>query len=111
MSITARIAEIRKELKYAFKGYKLSVVNYHYNGVSIYVLAAPYEMTTQKSEQVNPYYIDRTYTGRTAEDLSKISRIASRGVRYYETGDYGTQPDFYVNISIGRWDRPFEVKN
>ena len=33
----------------------------------------------------------------------------TKDVSYRETGDYGTQPDFYTYITIGKWDRPFQV--
>jgi hypothetical protein len=39
--------------------------------------------------------------------LNVINTIASEGVTYRETGDYGTQPDFYVNIKIGEFSKPY----
>jgi hypothetical protein len=109
MTTTERIAEIRKQLKEAFKGYKFSVVKRHYNGVDIAVLSAPYPMTDAQHQTVNPYYIRESFEGRTQEDLLKIREIAYSGVTYRETGDYGSQPDLYIDISIGKWNRPFQV--
>ena len=107
---TDRVAQIRKELKAAFPGYKFSVIKHDYSSMSIYILSAPYKMIEGTDEQVNTYYIDRNYEGRTRRDLKKIWDIATQGVSYRETGDYGTQPNFYVWMTIGRYDRPFEVK-
>ena len=108
-STKERVSEIRQTLKSEFKGYKFSVTISNYNGVDIYILNAPYEMTSKKYEQVNCYHINSFYDGKVKEDLLKINEIASEGVTYRETGDYGYQPNFYVNISIGKWDKEFKV--
>lgn len=110
MNTTQKVAEIRKELKATFPNFKFSVIKNHYNSMSVYILSAPYQMTEEKYEQVNEYHIDRFYEGQTKEDLLKIKEILTRDVSYRETGDYGVQPDFYTNITIGKWDRPFEIK-
>lgn len=30
--------------------------------------------------------------------------IYNKGIAYTETGDYGTQPNEYIDISFGGWD-------
>ena len=64
---------------------------------------------SQQHESVNHYYINDHYEGQVKNVLNRINDIAHEGVRYHETGDYGTQPDFYVSIHIGKWDRPFQM--
>jgi hypothetical protein len=110
MTNKERISEIRNELKATFKGYKFSIRKDNWYGVFISILEAPYQMTQERYEQVNEFYIAQHYSGQTREDLLKINEIASRGVTYRETGDYGTQPDFYVSISIGNFNNPFKLK-
>ena len=88
---TERVRTIRNELKNALPAYKFSVTKRHWNGVSIVILAGPAKLTEKDYEQVNVYYIDEQ----------------PEGVTYRETGDYGTQPDFYVNIRIGDYGKPY----
>ena len=109
MNTTQKVAEIRKELKSTFPKFKFSIVKNDYNAMSVYILSAPYQMTEQNYEQVNEYYIEQHYDGQKRNDLLKIKEIMTRDVSYRETGDYGTQPDFYTYINIGKWDRPFQL--
>jgi len=95
---TQQVKEIRNELKKNFPTTKMSVTRRHYSGVQITILSSPIKLTDKKYQSVNHYYI------------SKINDIASTGVTYRETGDYGTQPSHYVTISIGDYERPFEHK-
>ena len=110
MNTTQKVAEIRKQLKAQFPDFKFSVRKRDCNSMSVYILSAPYKMIEEGYQQVNEYYIDSHYEGRTKEDLLKIKDIVMKDVTYYETGDYGTQPNFYTWISIGQWDKHFEVK-
>jgi hypothetical protein len=112
---TDRVAEIREELKKEFPDFKFSIRKDGYNGVRISILSAPIDLMegeTEKYVSVNTYYINEHYKDRpqAREALSKIYEIASRGVTYRETGDYGTQPSFYVWINIGSYEKPFEYK-
>lgn len=112
---TERVAEIREELKREFPDFKFSIRKDGYNGVRIAILSAPINLLEGEPEgtkyvDVNNYYIDEHFKDVPAvrDVLKKIYGIASRGVTYRETGDYGTQPDFYVYIKIGDSDKPFE---
>lgn len=112
---TERVAEIREELKREFPDFKFSIRKDGYNGVRIAILSAPINLLEGEPEgtkyvDVNHYYIDEHFKDVPAvrDVLKKIYGIASRGVTYRETGDYGTQPDFYVYIKIGDSDKPFE---
>ena len=112
---TERVAEIREELKREFPDFKFSIRKDGYNGVRIAILSAPINLLEGEPEgtkyiDVNNYYIDENFKDVPAvrDVLKKIYGIASRGVTYRETGDYGTQPDFYVYIKIGEYDKPFE---
>jgi hypothetical protein len=104
---TQRVKTIRNELKNALPAYKFSVTKRYYNGVSIVILSGPAKLTEENTEQVNVYYIDEQPEGVKKNVLNVVNKIASEGVTYRETGDYGTQPDFYVNIRIGEYNRPY----
>ncbi len=104
---TERVKTIRCELKNALPAYKFSVTKRHYNGVSIVILSGPAKLTEENYEQVNTWYIYDQPEGVKKNVLNVINTIASEGVTYRETGDYGTQPDFYVNIKIGEFNKPY----
>ena len=104
---TERVKTIRNELKNVLPAYKFSVTKRHYNGVSIVILSGPAKLTDENYEQVNSWCIDEQPEGVKKNVLNIVNKIASEGVTYRETGDYGTQPDFYVNIKIGDYNKPY----
>jgi hypothetical protein len=61
------------------------------------------------SDQVNHYYIDKQFTGVAREFLEEAYKAMMVGnhnnsdiqTDYFDVG-------FYVNINIGKWDRPYE---
>lgn len=107
-----RVSEIRKELKATFPEYKLSITT-DYSTISIAILEAPHPLASKDYEQINIYYLDRIEDTEKRTVLEIIKNIANKGVKYYETGDYGTQPSHYTSITIGQWNRPFmmTIKN
>jgi hypothetical protein len=112
ISNTQRVANIRTKLKEEFPDSKFSIRKSSYNGVNINILSAPIDLLQGKDKtntQVNNYWIEKTYADNleALAYLKRINEIAHIGVTYRETGDYGTQPSFYVYISIGDYDKPF----
>lgn len=112
--VSERVSEIREKIKKEFPDFKFSVTKKD-NGVRIAILSAPInllegEENERKYISVNNFYIDEHYKDypEVRDVLKKIDSIASEGVTYHETGDYGRQPTFYVDITIGQWDKPFE---
>ncbi len=114
-SCTEKVSEIRSQLKKEFPDSKISVTKRHHNGVSIKIMAAPMDLLEGKSQDrraVNHYYIKENYSEPVAKYLQRIADIASNQVSTtYETADYGNQPDFYVNIEIGDFEKPFICTN
>jgi len=43
--------------------------------------------------------------------LDRVMAIAAGDQResFYDS-DYGSVPNFYVRLSIGEWDRPYQIK-
>jgi len=102
------VARIRKELKNALPNFKISVIRQHYFSVNIVLLSGPAELTKREHEQVNPYYIKENYTGEAKNVLLKVSKIASKKQHEQQYDmDYGSIPNYYINISIGDWDKPY----
>jgi hypothetical protein len=102
------VAEIRKELKKSLPNFKFSVVRQHYTCVNIHIVSGPLQMTNKEYEQVNHFYIADHYTGQTKKVLLKVYEIASKKQHEQQYDiDYGSIPNYYINISIGQWDKPF----
>jgi Large polyvalent protein associated domain 29 len=119
---TERIAEIRAEIKKTFPGFKFSITRRHYSTINIVIVNAPFDMlegqdlptyrdgTKGQYYGVNVFHIKEHFKNypRTAEVLSKIYEIANNGNYIVsKDGDYGNIPKFYVDISIGDFEKPF----
>jgi hypothetical protein len=104
---TERVKAIRNELKNVLPAYKFSVTKRHWNGVDIKIISGPAKLTEQEYENVNIYYINERPEGVSKNVLNIVNSIASEGITYRETGDYGTQPDFYVHVKIGDYNKPY----
>ena len=60
--------------------------------------------------QVNPYWIDKTYSGEQAAFLTELLD-AMKGPNYYCEDDIQTDyfsRSHYTDINIGSWDKPYE---
>lgn len=113
---TERVKEIRQELKKVFPNFKFSVTREHHSTVNVSVLSAPFNLLPDeevKYESVNQYYISEHYKEipQKKEVLEKIFSIMDAGNKImFEDGDYGSIPQFYTHLSIGKWNQPFQVK-
>lgn len=110
-----QVAEKRAALKKALPEFKLSIRNRDYSKICVTILEGPIEMTQDPRgyEQVNHFWIDNHYADRPEikNVLNTIANICKSDQKeeVYD-GDYGSVPNFYVGISIGDWDRPYQVK-
>ena len=108
-----QVSEKRKALKAALPDYKLSVVRKDLMAISVSIVKGPhaFELDERGYKQVNHFSIDRVYENdpEALRVLSTIRDIASADqTELVYDGDYGSVPTFYVNMSIGKWDRPYE---
>ena len=130
---TKDVKAIREALKAEFgKDFKFSVTRDHYSGVRIAIMSGVANFydgeldTTDKYSgrvyefdgyaQINHYHTH--FYGAYEELFTKISEIAhtapglAGGKSYYCNDD--TMSDYfdrayYVNIHVGRWDKPYEI--
>jgi hypothetical protein len=107
---TEKVKEIRTNLKTQFPKVKFSIRREHYSGVRIAILSSNVNFEADY-KQINEYYINEHYSGAQANLLSKVYEIASVGTEWRETCDYGSQPSHYVWITVGEWNKPYQVKN
>lgn len=114
---TEHAKRIRDNVKKAFPEFKFSIRKEHHSSIVVSILSGPIELITKdiytnRYEQVNHYYIKEHYKDfpEIKDMLLKLYKIINEG-NYTENvdGDYGAIPSFYVNIEIGKWNKPYEV--
>ena len=113
---TENVKVKRNQLKKEFPskdGWKLSVTNDHHSTIMVSILEGPINMIEGDSgyEQVNHYWIDDHYGSRpeVKNILTRILEIISSDqMTVVYDSDYGSIPNFYCRINIGRWDRPYK---
>jgi hypothetical protein len=103
-----QVAEIRKELKSKFPEFKFSVTRSDYSGVRIVILSGNIDFNFTY-RHINQYHIDSTYTGAAKRFLTLILNYATKDqYELVNDADYGSVPNFYVDINVGDWDRPYK---
>jgi|ERR1035437_968578 hypothetical protein len=105
------ISEKRKAIKKAFPKWKFSITRRHYSTIVVDILEADIKLTDKPYEGVNHFYIKDHYQGEIKEALQQIADIMIKGEKIVsEDSDYGSIPNFYVDLNIGKWDKPFIYK-
>lgn len=108
---TQEVSKKRKQLKAALPGFKLSIRRSNHSCIDVNILEGHISMP--EYQQVNQYYIDEHYkeSPEIKQVLNTIKDIlsADQSELVYD-GDYGSVPNFYYNISIGRYDRNYLTK-
>ncbi|MBC5836776.1 LPD29 domain-containing protein [Flavobacterium muglaense] len=113
------VKEIRNNLKVLFpakQGWKFSVTRQHYSNVRCEILTAPVELrldTTRTNESVNNFWIESRYDGNNDAATAILKSINDiLNLNNYDNSD--AQTDYfdcghYVTLTIGAWDKPFQV--
>jgi hypothetical protein len=111
------VKAIRENLKKEFgKSIKFSVRRSHSSTIDIVLVAGNVDFKTTY-EQVNQFYVEEhwKHLPQASEVLSKIVKIVN-GVKRYEdrnagdiTADYGDS-NYFLHLSVGDWNRPYQVK-
>lgn len=101
--------ETRKDLKKAFPETKFSVTS-KYNRISVAIMESDIDFGVTY-EQVNEFHIEEHYEGEQKQMLSLIRDLIDReNYTVVVDGDYGAVPSYYLQMSIGKWDKPFKFK-
>jgi hypothetical protein len=109
----SKVAEIRNQLKKALPAFKFSVTREHYTSVNVSILSGPVDFG-KPYEQVNQYYIKDNYKDKPAimQVLLKVNEICSKDEHIeFNDADYGNVPNFYIHISVGKWNKPYQKMN
>lgn len=106
------VAAIRKGIKRALPDYTFSIRKQHHSSIDIAILSGPIVAV----EHVNVFWYkdnlrpDKENRPDAIEVIDKILaevfKVKKRETEV-EDGDYGTVPNFYYDVSFGRWDKPY----
>jgi len=109
------IKKKRGEIRAVLPGFKVSVRNMDYMGVRIVIQEGPvdFDLGDRGYKTVNHFHYRSCFADRpdAVEVLDRVMAIAAGDQResFYDS-DYGSVPNFYVRLSIGEWDRPYQIK-
>lgn len=105
------VKKIRQSLKEALPKFKFSVVKDGYSAVRIAIMQGPVAFGAN-DRQVNQYhYRNHDYTPEQMKVLDKIMEAISNAhprVIESEDADYGSIPNYYLTLSIGKWNKPYK---
>ena len=130
---TEEVAAIRKELKKELPEYKFSVTKHHHSSVTVAFMKGPAFAEFQSRdrytgefkddvieghEQLNHYWAMDFYGEKNGALIKKVEKIIKTapvkagGREWYDKSDAMTDyfdTAFYMNIHVGKWDKPYEV--
>jgi hypothetical protein len=122
---TETVKAIRTKIKTTFPNFKFSVTREHYSSVRIVILKSdiPWNDFIEHMEHkpanyftINPYWLKENYANKPKiiEFISDITNIV-HGLEHpeiiCEDGDYGSIPNYYLNILIGDYNKPYKQLN
>lgn len=109
-------AELKKVIPAGWK-YSLGVDNH--STIVLNIMAAPVDLmklakaagySSVCGVQVNPHYMDRDFAGTEVGELfAKVQKVLY-GCGYYDNSDIMIDHHdtaYYVNVNIGKWNKPF----
>ena len=116
---TAEVSKILREYaKRVYPDHKFSITTHTFAGgssIHVALMAAPYEAFAdgKKQSSLNQYYLQEN-TSLTPQ-AKKVMLDMNRVINSYRRSDCDSMIDyfdvsFYYDLSIGRWNKPFEVK-
>jgi len=110
-----KVKEVRQKMKKNFPDFKFSVKGGNSSSLTVTVLSGPIDFGTEHT-QINHYHIEK-FWGEKKEAmefllsvLEVMDRVESQKTQHVDA-DYGSIPNYYQNIHIGEWDKPYEVTN
>jgi len=105
---------IRQNLKKKYPKVKFSVRILHHTELMVTILKGPYSFGDYI--QVNQFYIDEHYKDTPIErdflkDVLQIMNDVKPQKELTYDYDYGSIPNYYQSIHIGKWDTHYERIN
>lgn len=108
---TETVAIIRKAIKKEFPNVKFSITKGHYSSLNVVILQSHMDFTKRPLEGQNHYPENlRKYNEESEKFLEKLKNLINSCHEKKELTydcDYGSIPNYYLNINIGKWDKPY----
>lgn len=109
--------QVRQQLRKQFPDFKFSVRTRDHMSLAVRILSGPLDLIPNSSngnENVNQYHVDKHYE-EFPEKRDFLTQVLDIMMQKHDScvstdGDYGNIPNFYIDLQIGKWDRPYEVK-
>jgi hypothetical protein len=107
-----KVKEIRDKLKKELPEFKFSVRREHHMEVAVNIMKGPIEFP-ENYKRVNHYHCERFYEDRPEivdvfrKILATIEGVEPQRELVYDQ-DYGSVPNYYISLSVGKWDKPYE---
>ena len=101
---------IRKEIKKSFPNMKFSVTTENHSTVRVALLESKIEMHKDHFT-VNEYYLQEEENKEIIPVFEKVLEIINSHKKQRTItvdGDYGNVPNFYINLSVGKWNKPYK---
>jgi len=115
--IKANLDKVLKPL-----GVKFSLRVQNHMSITCTIKSAPFNMLADRKQalsafqqdhaQVNPYWFQDHYEGKTRDVLAKVME-AMQSAGYYDRSDAMVDyfdAAYYYHVNIGDYDKPFQVK-
>lgn len=104
--------ELAPEIKAVLKKYgmKGSIAIQHHSNLVVNVRSGPIDFGGD-AIQVNIHHIGSNYEGEAKDFLSELL-AAMKGDKWFDKSDIMTDyfhTAYYMDINIGRWDKPYEL--
>lgn len=111
--LATQLSIFRKVLKQHFPEFKFSLVKTGPSNVSIALIQGPEGILEngKKYENVNHYHLDNITNPTKRCIFGNLKHLVERHftITYRETGEYGNQPNLYVEYSIGDWNKDYNA--
>lgn len=107
-----QVKEKRQAIKKAFPEFKFSITLDNYSGIRIAVMEGPEWFAKDGFHKTMNGWSKVMGSPEADAVIAKISDIANEGNgTEVEDGDYGRVPNFYVWLSVGKWDKGYKVSS
>jgi hypothetical protein len=111
---TETVKMIRNRIKKEFPNVKFSITKEHYSTLNVCVLQSHMDFTKQPLHGQGHYPENLwKYNEESEKFLEKLEALINSCHEQKEIVydyDYGSVPNYYLNIHIGKWDKPYVLK-
>jgi len=107
-----KVKEIRTKIKKELPEFKFSITRQHHSSIRIVILSGPIDFGDEYI-QVNHYCYENSFSEypKAVEVFKKILSILEEKEPEREIvydADYGSVPNYYKSIHVGKWDKKYK---